>query len=126
MAEGLGKDIVPLDFLRMSRDQAMQNLKLKESLQAKKEQISNEVTSFQIPDNLRPKPGDSEKQRLQKQKKIKALKLNHKLSMHNKAANQKQNSWISFESKSIKKTSKKSSIFKTSDDMHTKVGVVRK
>ena len=83
---------------------------------------------FIIPDNLKPKATDSDKVKEQKKKKIKALKYNHRIDLQKKDANAKQNSWLNFNSKGIKKGSghfkksqKEESIFKTSES--SKVGV---
>ncbi len=76
------KQSVPLDYIRLTRDQVFLN-------QRKFEQIKNgeisgkggadeEIGDLLIPDHLRMKRGDTEKVKLQKKKKVKALKFNHK------------------------------------------------
>ncbi len=71
---------MPLDYIRLTRDQFMQNAR-------KREMLLNGVDAdmplgeFQIPDNLRLKKGDTEEVRQKKKKKLKALKYSHKVKM---------------------------------------------
>ena len=110
--------VVPLDYIRLSKTQMADN-QLKRQETERKEDIL--PTEFVVPENLKVRQTDNEKVRQQKQKKLKALKQHHTLELHNQAATQKQNSWLSFQSKAIKK--QKESIFKSSE---TKPAYLRK
>ena len=127
------KETVTLDFIRVSKQQQFENKQLKlekqrERMERLQQREAEKSGDFIIPDNLKPKATDSDKVKEQKKKKIKALKYNHRIDLQKKDANAKQNSWLNFNSKGIKKGSghfkksqKEESIFKTSES--SKVGV---
>ena len=52
----------------------------------KYEARENDLGEFEFPEHLKSKPGDSDKIREQKRKKIKALKYNHKLNIQKRDA----------------------------------------
>ena len=84
------------------------------------------MNELSIPDHIKIKESDTDKIKSQKQKKIKALKQNHKIQVQTSAAAEKQNSWLNFNSKGIKKSKghfggKNESIFKSNE--HGKIGV---
>jgi len=88
------------------------------------------MTEFKMPDHLKILPNDSEAQRKKKKKKQKALKSAFKTQQVEKASNEKQNSWLSFNAKAaghkkghFQANKNRESIFKTTDSVTGKVGV---
>jgi len=130
--ESKEKETVTLDFIRVSKPQQVLNKQMRLDIQREKrekmEQREAEKSGdFIVPENLKYTSTDTDKLKEQKKKKIKALKYNHKINLQKRDANVKQNSWLNFNSKGIKKGSghfksqKDESIFKTSE--MGKVGV---
>ena len=74
------KAVVPLDYIRITRDQMAQNMIKKEQI-LNGEAIETEVGDLLIPEHLRLKRGDTEKVKMQKKKKVKALKYTHKVKL---------------------------------------------
>lgn len=75
------KAVVPLDYIRITRDQMAQNLQRKDQLLNGELVDTTEVGDLQIPEHLRLKRGDTDKIKLQKKKKVKALKYTHKVKL---------------------------------------------
>jgi hypothetical protein len=76
-----GKATVPLDYIRITRDQMAQNLKKQEQIakgQSGEVEFAN-LDFFEKPEHLRLKRSDTEKVQLQKKKKLKALKYQFKV-----------------------------------------------
>jgi hypothetical protein len=69
---------VPLDYIRLTRDQQAQNQKKKAQLDGVDPDFNN-FEDFSIPDHLRMKRSDTDKVKLQKKKKVKALKYQYKV-----------------------------------------------
>lgn len=126
------KVTVPLDYLRLTKEHLVLN-------QKKKQQLSNAgmdgndqvIGEFQIPENLRTKRSDTEKERLQKRKKVKALKYNYKQKILDQESKNRQNVWQDFTNKAVKQKAghfamkqNMESIFKSPDTIMGKVGVV--
>lgn len=86
------------------------------------------VQLFKIPENLTVLPSDTEEERIKKEKKLRAIKSKNRVIEKEVLLNQTQQSWQSFNKKGIKKSmvgiSKKSSMFSSSDDVNSKVGVI--
>lgn len=72
------KMTVPLDYIRLTRDQQAQNQKKKAQLDGVDPDFNN-FEDFSIPDHLRMKRSDTDKVKLQKKKKVKALKYQYKV-----------------------------------------------
>eukprot|EP00347_Sterkiella_histriomuscorum_P005448 403356578 len=124
------KATVPLDYIRITRDQMITNA-------TRRQQILNGddedqiVGDFAIPEHLRLKRGDTEKAKLQKRKKVKALKYTHKVKIQEVDSKARQSTWLDFTNKAVKQkqghfaTAKNTeSIFKSPDTVMGKVGVV--
>jgi hypothetical protein len=82
---------------------------------------SKKVKEFQIPDHLIPRDNDTEAEKNRKRRAIKTLKSKHRQEMKEIESEKKQKSWQSFQKK---RKIKDKSIFSTSQDEGTKVGVV--
>lgn len=82
---------------------------------------AKKLKEFEIPEHLIPRDNDTETEKNRKRRAIKALKSKHRQEMKEVESQKKQKSWQSFQ----KKTKiKDKSIFSTSQDDGTKVGVV--
>lgn len=119
---------VPLDYIRLTRDQQAQNLKKKAQLDGVDPDFNN-FEDFSIPDHLRMKRSDTEKVKLQKKKKVKALKYQHKVKIQEIESKVRQNTWLDFTNKAASQkaghfATKTESIFKSPDTIMGKVGVV--
>jgi len=84
-----------------------------------------------IPDYLQPKDTDTEEEKMRKLKKIKAIKNKNRVAQKEQDQAQAQQSWQSFVSKGakrglsgVKEVAVGASIFKSSDDLGARVGVV--
>lgn len=88
---------------------------------AKKKAKSKTKKAFELPSHLVINSTDSEKEMKRKQRAVKQLKRKHRDEVKDYESNQKQQSWLSFSKKKLKKDS--SSIF-TTHDGDSKVGVV--
>lgn len=95
--------MVPLDYIRLSKDQIDHNKGLVETKQTKEKGTPDSclLKELVIPESLKVKATDDEKLKEQKKKKVKAIKQNHKAQVHTQAAAMKQSSWVSFQSKAI-------------------------
>jgi hypothetical protein len=82
---------------------------------------SKKAKEFQIPDHLIPRDNDTEAEKNRKRRAIKTLKSKHRQEMKEIESKKKQKSWQSFQKK---RKTKDKSIFSTSQDEGTKVGVV--
>lgn len=74
------KITVPLDFVKLSKEQKEQNEKRKVQIEKEKKekQEEEEESGFCIPEHLRMKRNDTDKVKLQKRQKVKAMKYEHK------------------------------------------------
>lgn len=114
------KMTVPMDYIRMTRDQLQANQKkrLAGSIRAPPSMLMSANAShmtgssgaagkplsmmtaasmeFQLPEHLRLKASDSDKVKEQKRKKVKALKYSHKIQMQEHGSQLKQNVWMNF------------------------------
>ncbi len=73
---------MPLDYLRITKDQQLLNLKKLELIESGLIAADDApVGEFQIPEHLRLKRSDTEKIKQQKKKKVKALKYSHKVKV---------------------------------------------
>lgn len=85
---------------------------------------------FQIPEHLRMKRSDTEKVKLQKKKKVKALKYSHKVKLQEMDSKARQSVWLDFTNKASGSKqghfafNKNESIFKSPDTVMGRVGVV--
>ena len=72
---------VPLDYLRMTKAQQATNAVAKKEMDEQKAMARGEMISgdFVIPESLKMKATDTEKARLQKRRRVKALKYEHKI-----------------------------------------------
>ena len=59
----------------------------------------NNFEDFAIPDHLRMKRSDTDKVKLQKKKKVKALKYQHKVKLQEIESKVRQNTWLDFANK---------------------------
>lgn len=80
------------------------------------------LKEFQVPEHLIPRENETEAEKNRKRRAIKALKSKHRQEMKQVESQKKQKSWQSFQKKTSKINDK--SIFSTSQDDGTKVGVV--
>ena len=121
------KEVVSFDSIRITPEQKLINEKKKREFLKKR--LPQDELEFNIPDNLKISPSDSEIQRLTKKKKIKALKNNFKQKQIEKETKEKQDIWLNFNQKNSKAKAgffahkKIESIFKTPEYIENKVGV---
>lgn len=108
----------------------VQNVKKREMIQNGGD-ADQPVGDFQIPENLRMKRGDTDKVKLQKRKKVKALKYSHKVKLQEGESKSRQSTWLDFTNKATKEkqgyfaqNKGNESIFKSPDTVMGKVGVV--
>ena len=92
--------------------------------QKKKKLSSSPAKEFQIPVHLQPNEKDSKSEMNRKKRAVKALKNQWRTHRKEHEANKKQKSWQDFQKRGKSGTSTGSSMFSTSNDGHTKVGVV--
>lgn len=120
------KATVPLDYIRQTRDQQLQNERRREA-NNNNDDDDEPLVDFMIPDHLRLKRSDTDKAKLQKRKKVKALKFQYKVKKQEVDSKVRQNVWLDFSNKAVnqKQLHKQApSIFKSPDTILGKVGVV--
>ena len=104
------RETVPIQYLRMTPEYAKIN----------KNRKCEEMGTFKTPEYLKVLPSDSDAQKKSKKKKIKALKANFKQKMYEKESKDRQECWLTFNTRAGKKVD---SIFKSPDTIEGKVGV---
>ena len=126
------KVTVPLDYIRLTKDQFMQNEKRKAQLLNGGDAGADQaIGEFQFPEHLRQKRSDTDKVKLQKKKKVKALKYNYKQKLIEQESKSRQSTWTDFTNKAVKQKAghfafnkDKESMFKSPDTITGKVGVI--
>ena len=90
----------------------------------KKSKKQKKVKDFVLPDHLVPNEADTDAERKKKRRAAKALKNKWRIQKNEIEANNRQNSWQSFQKKSSSSSS--TSIFATKEGLNDRVGVVAK
>ena len=93
-------EVVSFDSIRYTPDNKQFNIKRKES--NVKQNNSEDILEFKIPDHLKINPSDNDTQRLSKRKRVKAMKNKHKQEILEKISKEKQEDWLSFAQKAPK------------------------
>lgn len=119
---------VPLEYLRPNPALASTNTTTEVDAPKETKETKKELTLIAIPDNLQILPTDTEEEKRRKYKKLKVIKNKNHQIQQELQVKEVQQSWQKFVQKGAKRPlsgiSNKNSIFSSTEDTSSKVGVV--